>query len=407
MARGGRHVALIYDATVAYDLKVMAGVAAYLQENADWSVYVEECALKDQRLPDLRSWKVDGILADFDDPSVARAVVESHLPAVAFGSGYGWYAPESRIPYFLTNNRAVARLAADHLLTRGFRHFAYCGYRQSRTNGWSREREHAFVGLLKERGFGCHVHRGHFTRSYDWAALQGSLCKWLKALPTPLGVMAANDRRARQVLEACRAAGLRVPEQVAVIGVDNDELLCRLSSPLLSSIEVGAARIGYEAAASLDRIMSGGRPRRQGLVVDPIRVVARRSTDILAVEDGRVASALAFIKEHACDGIQVGDVVNDVGISRSGLEAHFRSALGFSVREAIRQVQMERAEQLISAARHSLKQVAANVGFKSVQHLTSLFRRAYGHPPARYRQMVASGLPAVSEASASGTINAL
>jgi LacI family transcriptional regulator len=380
-ARKIRHVALIYDATRAYDLKVMTGVAAYLQEGADWNVYIEENSLKDQRLPDLRNWKGDGIIADFDNPRVATAVVESKLPAVAFGSGYGWYAPESRIPYFFTNNRAIAHLAADHLLDRGFRNFAYCGYPRTLINGWSEERERAFVARLKRRGLACHVHRG----GHGWTAMQKALGEWLEALPKPLGVMAANDNRARQVLEACRAQSLRVPEEVAVIGVDNDELLCQLSSPLLTSVEQGARRVGHEAAVLLDRIMDGCKPRRRRMVIDPESVVTRRSTDILAIEDAVAAKAMAFIWEQALRGIKVKDVAEAVTCSRAALETRFKTALGYSVHTAIGNVRLEQARRLVRDTNLSLKQIAANTGFKSVQHMTTVFGRAFGQPPAEYR----------------------
>ena len=159
MTRPTRRIALIYDARLTYDLKVMTGVAAYLQEGHHYSVYIEESALKDQRLPDLRSWAGDGIIADFDDPAVARLVMQSRLPAVAFGGGYGWYEKGSPIPYFYANNQGVARLAADHLLERGFRHFAFCGYARTAINGWSHEREEAFVAHIKRQGGGCAVFR--------------------------------------------------------------------------------------------------------------------------------------------------------------------------------------------------------------------------------------------------------
>lgn len=210
--------------------------------------------LKDQRLPDLRSWAGDGIIADFDHPSVATAVAQSKLPVVGFGSGYGWYVHGSSIPYFFANNKMIASMAADHLLARSLRHFAYCGYAKTAINGWSEEREQAFVDLVSERGFSCEVCSDRFKTSYHWASVLCSLAEWLRSLPKPLGVMASNDIRARHVLEACRDFNLRVPNDVPVIGVDNDQLLCQLSSPPLSSIEQGAKRIGYEAAALLDRI---------------------------------------------------------------------------------------------------------------------------------------------------------
>jgi LacI family transcriptional regulator len=388
MKRYTRRIALIYDARMVYDLKVMTGVAAYLKKGAKYSVYIEENALKDQRLPDLRSWEGDGVIADFDDPAIARAVLQSKLPAVAFGGGYGWYLAGSGIPYFYTNNQAIANLAADHLLDRGFRHFAYCGYAHNSINGWSEERERAFVERIKGHGFSCAVYRGRYKTSYQWTSLQRSLGAWLKLLPKPLGVLAANDNRGRQVLEACRACDLRAPEEVAVIGVDNDELLCQLSSPPLSSVEQGAKRLGYGAAALLNQMIEGKQPSQRQFVIDPTGVVTRQSTDFLAIQDPKVAKAMTFIREHAFDGIKVPDVVNAVAVSRSGLETLFAAVLGYTIHSAIRKVQMERVRRLVSDTNLPLKQIAADTGFKSVQHMTTHFVKAFGQPPAKYRNSV-------------------
>lgn len=389
MSRPVRRVALIYDARLAYDLKVMMGVATYLQERAHYSVYIEENALKDQRLPDLRSWEGDGIIADFDDPAVARLVVQSRLPAVGFGGGYGWYVEGSSIPYFYTNNKAIATLAADHLLDRGFKYFAYCGYPRSPINGWAEERQEAFANHIAKRGFPCAVFEGQHKSTRQWAAVQRSLGNWLRKLPKPVGVMSANDNRGRQVLEACRAFELKVPAEVAVIGVDNDELLCKLSSPPLSSVEQGARKLGYAAGALLDEIMESRRPRQRHFVIDPTGVVTRHSTDVLAIEDPKVAQAMAFIREHACDRIKVPHVVGAVAISRSGLETRFTSALGYTIRTAIRRTQLERARRLVFDTEMPLKQVAAETGFKSVQHMTTIFAEAFGKTPAKYRQAAA------------------
>jgi LacI family transcriptional regulator len=388
MRRRTRSIALIYDAAHVYDLKVMSGVAAYLQENDNFSVYIEENALKDQRLPDLHSWRGDGIIADFDDPAVASAVAKSRLPVVGFGSGYGWYVRGSSIPYLFTNNEAIARMAADHLLERGLRNFAFCGYAKTSINGWSEEREKAFASYLEKKGFECDVYRGRHRSARQWGSIQHSLGAWLLSLPKPLGLMATNDNRGRHALEACRAFRLRVPEEVAIIGVDNDELLCQLSSPALSSIEQGAHRIGYEAAQLLDRMMSGKRLGKRRLVIDPKGIVTRQSTDVLAIDDSIVARAMVFIQEHAIARIKVPDVVSAVSVSRSGLETHFRSTLGCTIHGAIRRVQLERTRRLVAETKLPLKQIAGSMGFKSVQHMTNLFGKMYGYSPAKYRNEV-------------------
>src|SRR5579871_4757972 len=189
-----RRVALIYDARAVYDTKVMAGVAAYIHESPGWNVYIEENALKDQRLPNLASWKGDGIIANFDHPRVAAAVVRSKLPAVGFGSGYGWYPAASDIPYFFTNNDAIGALAADHLASKGLRHFAFGGYPASRTNGWSLERYQSFRSELAKRGFPCTAYPARAAAESAWPHLQRSIIGWLRSLRKPVGILRSEER---------------------------------------------------------------------------------------------------------------------------------------------------------------------------------------------------------------------
>jgi LacI family transcriptional regulator len=381
-----RRVALIYDAKLPYDLKVISGIARYAQEGAELNIYIEEDALKRQRLPDLRSWHGDGILADFDDPGVAAAVSRARLPVVGFGGGYGWYSPQSAIPYFFSNQTAVANLAADHLLERGFRHFAYSGLYPTPANLWGEERCRAFAKRVNARGFPCHIYPVVYRTTRQWNSVLASLGTWLETLPKPVGLMAANDKRARHVLEACRTYGLHVPEEVAVIGVDNDEVLCQLSSPPLSSVEQDAKRIGYEAIALLDRLMGGEKARQRHFFIDPLGVVTRRSTDILAVEDRLVARTLTFIQSAAAKGIRVRDVVNSLAISRSTLETRFKAATGDTINTAIRRSQLQSVRRMIAETNLAMKEIAAITGFKSVQHMTTSFGKAFGRTPAKYRK---------------------
>jgi LacI family transcriptional regulator len=379
-----RRVALIYDARHAYDWKFMAGVAAYIHENPGFNVYLERDALKDQRLPDFPSWHGHGIIANFDHPDVAAAVSRSGLPAVGFGSGFGWRIPS--VPYFFTNNKSIAQMAVDHFLFRGFRNFAFCGYEKNPINGWSEEREQSFVASLKAEGYPCSVYVGRPRTTSRWASVERAIVEWLAPLRKPVALMAANDSRGLDVLEACRASRLRVPEEVAVVGVNNDQVLCALGSPPLTSIEHGTERMGYEAAMLLERMMGGEKPRRRRFVIDPVGITTRRSSDVLAIEDRSVADAMAFINVHATKGIKVADVTKALGISRSGLEVRFGKSLRYSVHTAIRRTQMERARTLISDTKMPLKQIAANTGFRSVQQMTTLFRKTFLQPPAKYRK---------------------
>jgi LacI family transcriptional regulator len=308
------------------------------------------------------------------------------IPVVGFGCGYGWYDSASEIPFFAADNATIARLAAEHLLDRGFQRFAFCGYPPTPINGWSEERAVAFEARVRDAGYSCEVFVGRHRTARSWAPMQRTICRWLASLKKPVGLMAATDKRARHVMEACKTIGLRVPEEVAILGVDNDEMLCHLVSPALTSVKQGTRQLGYRAAAVLDAMMNGVKPRQLKFVVPPEGVVCRGSTDVLAIEDSEVADAVRFIRDHACLGVKVRDVADMASVSRSTLESRFESLLGRSIHGEIRRVQIERAKELLAAGNVPIKQVAMMSGFKSVQYLTHLLRETTGETPAEYRR---------------------
>ena len=234
-------VAVILDAARAYDRLIIGGVAQYVGDRtaanggvATWSLYVEEDPI--QKLPNLARWHGQGVIANFDDRRVAATLRGSGLPVVGVGSGYGWYVASSGIPYIYTDNVAIGRAGAEHLLACGLPTLAFYGYPRGRTTGWSDERKAAFVATVERAGRPCHVFTGRQRDVRRWEDLQEELQAWLARLPKPVGLMACNDLRARHVLEACQALDLKVPADVAVIGVDNDQLICELTRPPLSSI---------------------------------------------------------------------------------------------------------------------------------------------------------------------------
>jgi LacI family transcriptional regulator len=388
MARS-RHVALIVDAARPYDRKIIGGVAQHVKEQGNWSLYVEEDPL--QKLPDLRSWRGNGIIANFDDRRVAVAVRGLKVPVVGVGGGSGWYDPASQIPYFASDDQSIARLAAQHLIERGFHRLAFYGYPRTRIIRWSEVRAQAFARHAEQSGLPCSIYTGRQGTARKWTELQRGLTAWLRSLEKPIGLMACNDVRARHVLEACRTIGARVPEDIALMGVDNDEMICDLTDPPLSSIEQGARRMGYQAAALLERLMSGRKVSQLRFVVPPEGVVPRRSTDILAIEDVDVAAAVCFIRQQACSRISVSDVVRRVGVSRSSLKSRFKAIMGRSLHAEIQRVQLDRARQLIAETDLPLKQVARQAGFQYIQYLTRLFRNQVGQTPAQFRRQRLQG----------------
>ncbi len=319
------------------------------------------------------------------DRKVAAALSGVALPVVGIGGGSGWYDPASNIPYLMTDNAVIGAMAAEHLLECGLRQFAFCGFPRTRVNGWSAERAEVFAAYVAQRDCACSIYTGTQASARRWSDVQQGLVEWLQTLDYPLGLMACNDARARHVLEACRTLRLRVPDDVALIGVDNDEIMCELAHPPLSSVEQGTFQMGYEAAALLDRLMAGRRPRHKRHLIPPERLVARQSTDVLAVDDPDVAAAVGFIREHACEGIALADVLKEVSVSCSSLEKRFRKHLGRTIHSEIQRVQIERVKQLLDTTSLSVQQVMRRAGFNYVQYMTALFRKTTGYTPAAYR----------------------
>jgi LacI family transcriptional regulator len=362
------------------------GIAKYVREHDPWSIFLQERGLGDLSPGWLEDWEGDGIIARVENRPMADAIERLGLPAVDLRH----LLPNLEMPSIHTDDKSTANLAAEHLRERGFRHFGFCGFEGA---DYSDCRRDVFAQRIAEAGFRCHIFSDPLrpakatTLEYEEHGLkyEDLVAKWVKELPKPIGLMTCNDIRGQQVLNACRATGIMVPDDVAVIGVDNDVVLCELSDPPLSSIAPNTERIGYDAAALLDRMMAGRRPPRDPIFVSPLGIVTRRSTDVLAIEDRHIASAARFIREHACEGIDVSDVLRAVPLSRSTLERRFAKALGRSPKDEILRVRLNRAKQLLSETDFSLAEVAEKVGLEHPEYFSVIFKKKIQMTPATFR----------------------
>ncbi len=309
-----RRVALLIEATNGYARGLLHGVARYAHEHGRWTIYFEPRALDEPPPKWLKGWKGDGILARIGNRRTAKAVMAVHSPVVELRRMLSLPG----IPAIGPDHAAVARLAFDHLRERGFRHFAFCGLPRGQDPPLD-DRADAFVACLRSAELACSVFPA--DRRTGWEQEQHRLARWIRDLPKPVAVMTCQDNRGLQVLRACTQTGIAVPDQVAVIGAGNDDCLCNLSDPPLSSVDLAPETIGYEAAALLERMMNGCPPPSSALLVQPRGIVTRFSTDVLATEDEVVSRTVGFIRGRARDNIQVGDVLAHVKLSRSGLEA--------------------------------------------------------------------------------------
>lgn len=337
--------------------------------------------------PDLRRWNATGVIGRIQSPVIARKILASGLPAIAIDLSQEQLAQDnalSRISEIRAGSHEAGRMAAEHFLERGFRSFAFCGY-EGRI--WSQQRQEGFAARLGESGFSCSVYEPpRQKKAKTWQPEQATIAGWLKGLARPVAVMACNDIRGRQVLEAALLDNLNVPDDVAVVGVDDDPLICNLTNPPLSSVVFNLGETGYQAAEHLDRLMSGASAEPRRIVIEPLWVARRRSTDVIASEDQHVSAALRFIRDNARHAIDVGDVVVHSGVSRRGLEIRFRQLLGRSVREEIERSRLAYAKQLLRETNLPAERIAHLVGFESLPYFSNVFHRKVGLTPVEYRQ---------------------
>lgn len=375
---------LVFNANKVYDRQVIEGIGEYLHAaQCDWDVYFEDDFRF--RLDDLKHWKGDGIIADFDNPEVEEILKDSKIPTVAVGGSYLHKKDYPRLPYVATDNAALVRCAYQHLKRKGLPEFAFYGMPSTIYSRWASEREHAFVDHVRSDGFEPHVHQGFCTSVEVWETAQHELETWLNELPKPIGIIAVTDSRARHLLQVCDHLNILVPEQVAIVGIDNENMARYLNRTALSSVEQGSKQMGYEAAKMLHRMLQGYSAENSLVVVDPTGVAERQSSDYRALHDPYVIQAMHFIRHNACRGVKVAQVVDYIGISRTNLETRFIDEIGCSMHEQLHMTKFYRACELITSTDLPFDEIARTCGYPSVQYMYTVSRKNLGMTPGEYR----------------------
>ncbi|MCD1125607.1 XylR family transcriptional regulator [Jinshanibacter sp. LJY008] len=377
-------ITLLFNANKVYDRQIIEGVGEYLQASqCDWDIFIEEdfrC-----RIDSVKDWLGDGVIADFDDPEIELALNQASIPVVGVGGSY--HRPEDYPPvhYIATDNHALVSTAFMHLKEKGLNHFAFYGLPHHISHRWATEREHAFRQLVTEGNYRYSVYQGMETAPENWKHAQNRLADWLQNLPAHTGIIAVTDARARHLLQVCEHLDIAVPEKMCVIGIDNEELTRYLSRVALSSVAQGSRQMGYQAAKLLHKLLKQGDFPVQRILVPPVKVVERRSTDYRSLHDPAVIQAMHFIRYHACKGIKVEQVLDAVGISRSNLEKRFRDETGNTIHGLIHQEKLNRASEFLAASTLSINEISQMCGYPSLQYFYSVFKKEYGITPKEYR----------------------
>ena len=371
-------VMLLIDTSSVYGREVIEGIGRYAAEHGPWSIYHEDRGLMDPLPPSLKKWQGDGIMTRSVRESDLKKLLALGLPMVELFADFAL-----KPPAVCPSEETIVRLALGHFLDRGLRNLAYFANEWA---WWIDARREMFRRTVGECGLPCQYVELMPPRKSKKRVNESQLIEWLESLPKPCGVFCAWDVCAIQVTNACRRGGIAVPSQVAVLGVDNDPVICSVSFPPLSSIDLHGKRVGYEAAMLLDRIMAGQSPPRETILVEPRQLITRESTDIMAVEDADVAQAIRLIREHGCRGLRVSEVAEAVGLSPRALQQRFRAVLRQTPKEALMQVQIDRAKMLLGQTDLSVEQVSRRSGFAAFEYFVRAFRRETGLTPRRYRK---------------------
>ncbi|MFV0574222.1 MAG: XylR family transcriptional regulator [Vibrio sp.] len=386
-------VNILFNANKAYDRQIVEGIGEYIHANqCNWDVFFEEDFTT--HLDNIKNWKGDGIIADLDDPSIAKQLAGSNIPVVGVGGSYEDISQYPAFPYIATNNKALIETAFHHLQQKGLNNFAFYGLPTDHDKRWASEREKAFRNITKDNWYSASVFLGNELNSQNWQYGMNRLADWIQSLPKPIGIVAVTDSRARHILQICESLNILIPEMVSVIGIDNEELTQYLSPISLSSVAQGTNEMGYLAGKKLDEILrlkAEGKERDYAQnpdiqLVQPSKVVERQSTAYQALKNPHVIQAIHFIHKNACKGIKVEQVCAFVGISRSSLEQKFKEECGISLHQEIHNSKLNKACNLLKTTALPMAEIAKACGYPSLQYMYTVFNKNLHKTPKDYRE---------------------
>lgn len=373
-----KKIILLVETSREFGRQLICGITRYSRINGHWSFYREPSGLKSS-IPRLKNWGANGII--MRNSQIKKELLNLKLPTILVL--HDTTRPDY-LPAVVTDSKGIAKMASEHLLSKGLKNFAFCGFDSYE---WSNSRKLNFKTFIEEAGYRVYIYRQSSKKKIqNWESEQTKVLNWVRSLPKPVGIMACNDDRGQHILEVCKLADIKVPEEVAVIGVDNDPMVCELGDPPLTSIALNTEPAGYAAAQLLDKLMSGEKMCGQEILVTATYLVQRQSTDLLAVGDDEVVKALQFIKSNAKNKILVNDVVNSTMLSRRNLELRFRKTIHRSIQQQIRFVRIESISKLLSETDLSIAEISSLFNFTDIEHISRYFKKEKGISLKQFRK---------------------
>ena len=375
-----KKIILLLETSRTFGRELIMGIVRYSKLNRSWSFYKEPNDLKSS-IPNLKNWKPDGII--MRDTVITNDLLKLKIPTI-FAPHFICYP--KNIPIIITDSFSIAKMASSHFIEKGFKNLAYCGYQGI---VWSEERKYYFNQFNSECGLRTHNYEpSKKIKPDDWDKEQQLVSRWIKSLPKPVGIFACNDDRGQHILELCKLLRLKVPEEVAVLGVDNDPMVCEFGDPPLSSIALNTESAGFEVAKLLDKMMKSRKKiSNEQIIVTSSNVVQRQSTDILAMVDEDVKLAIKYIKDNSNNIIFIKDVVDAVGIGRKALQKKFKDAIHRSIYSEIQQIRSESISKMLIETNLSISQIASLFNFTDVEHISRFFKKEKGIGMREFRKI--------------------
>ncbi|QDT66342.1 XylR family transcriptional regulator [Calycomorphotria hydatis] len=376
---GRKHIALLIETSREHGRQMLAGISRFAAQVENWSLRLEPRNIDDPAPKWLQDWAGDGIIARCDSSELTKALVSTGLPCVDVRGG----GRSLGMPFVGINSDAIIDTAIDHFRIRGFQHFAYCSRSRSQ-HFWMQQRRDYYQSQLSGMGYqvSCFPSKESQRRLKDE---QKRLSEWLLQLPRPVAILACDDEQAHQLVNLAEELHIRIPQEIAVLGIDNDQVFCRIPRIPISSVDVNASEAGFKAAQVLAQLMAGKSVPQQTLV-QPRGVITRQSTEVIAVDCEETKAALHYINSHACEGITADDVAKHAAISRSTLDRYLRRAINQSATAVILEAKLNAVKKCLTNTELPLASIARQTGFVSVHHLANLFRKQTGVPPGQFRR---------------------
>lgn len=379
-------IILLIDFAEDFSRSLLKGISKYAREHGPWvfcqmPLFHRETLGVDGILNWARDWEADGIIGQLYNDSSVERIVQAGIPVIA----QDFKERFTEIPNITGAHRQTGAMAADYFLRKGFRHFAFYGFKR---HVWSRERAEGFDGRVARSGYTVQYFEREEYSSHDlWHYKPSLLSQWLLSLPKPIAVLACDDRMGQHITETCRHSGIRIPDEVAVLGVDNDEMLCELSDPPLSSIMQDAEKGGYDAARLLDQLIRRKIIDFYDIVIEPTQVITRQSTDIYATHDEYITSSLKYIHQHIDKGLRV----RQVPLSRRSLEMRFQQVVGYPIYQYIQNLRMEKFARKLLETDQAVFEIAMDLGLNDTKNIARHFKQVKGCTPLEYRHRYLAG----------------